>query len=165
MKMEFRKFTEFRRGIMYDLLLDAYSFDERCKACWDDDWKEADDFFFDNPEIADKYGFVTCLDNNPIGFICWDPRKCPEYVEIGHNGIRAQYKGNGYGKKQLQEAICRIKEYHGLKEIRVGTNSNLVAPRNYESVGFELYDRKENQSETAFSGDYLYYKIKLKTSE
>ena len=44
---------------------------------------------------------------------------------------------------------------------RVLTNSNLIAPRNYESVGFVLYDRKENPGETAFSGDYLYYRIQL----
>lgn len=161
MELEFRKFTEFDRGIMYELLVDAYSFDERCKKCWDENWRESDDFFFDNPEIADKYGFVTCIDGKPIGFICWDPRNRPEYVEIGHNGIRTEYKGNGYGKKQLQEAVNRIKEYDNLKEIRVWTNSNLVAPRNYESVGFQLYDRKINDSDCAFSGDYLYYRIEL----
>ena len=92
---------------------------------------------------------------------CWDPRNRPEYVEIGHNGIRAKYKGNGFGKAQLSEAIRRIKEYEGLKEIRVWTNSNLIAPKNYESVGFILYDTKENNDEAAFSGDYLYYKIQL----
>ena len=31
----------------------------------------------------------------------------------------------------------------------------------YESVGFVLYDRKENPGETAFAGDYLYYRIQL----
>lgn len=161
MNIEFRKFTDFERGVMYDILLDAYSFDERCSKCWNDNWKESDAFFFDNPNIADKCGFITCLDNKPIGFICWDPRKRPEYIEIGHNGIRTKYKGQGFGKKQLKEAIKRINEYDNLKEIRVLTNSNWVAPRNYESVGFVLYDSKPNNSETAFSGDYLYYKIEL----
>ena len=55
--------------------------------------------------------------------------------------------------------------YEGLKEIRVRTNSNLIAPRNYESVGFVLYDRKKNPGETAFSGDNLYYRIQLKEEE
>ena len=41
-----------------------------------------------NPEIAEKYGLVTCMDGVPIGFVTWDPRKRLEYVEIGHNGIR-----------------------------------------------------------------------------
>ena len=45
----------------------------------------------------------------PIGFVTWDPRNRPEYVEIGHNGIRENYKGRGYGRLQLEEAIRRIR--------------------------------------------------------
>lgn len=143
--IEFRKFTDFPRGTLYDLLQDAYSFDPRNKEIWDVNWHESDDFFYDNP----------------IGFVTWDPRNIPEYVEIGHNGIRSAYKRKGYGHMQLQEAIRRIKSYDGLKRIIVCTNGNLVAPRNYESVGFKLYDRKTNNSESAYTGDYLYYEIKL----
>ncbi len=161
-EVQFKKFTDYNRGIMYEILKDAYSFDERCAVCWDENWKQSDAFFFDNPDIADKYGFVTCYKGEPIGFICWDPRNRPEYVEIGHNGIRTKYKGKGFGKAQLSEAVRRIKEYEGLKEIRVLTNSNLIAPKNYESAGFVLYDTKENKDEAAFSGDYLYYKIQLR---
>lgn len=159
--IEFRKFTDFPRGTLYDILQDAYSFDLRNKEIWDVNWHESDDFFYDNPEIADKYGLVTCVDEYPIGFVIWDPRNIPEYVEIGHNGIRSSYKRKGYGRLQLQEAIRRIKSYDGLKRIIVCTNGNFVAPRNYESVGFKLYDRKTNNSESAYTGDYLYYEMKL----
>ena len=69
-------------------------------------------FFYDNPEIAEKYGLVTCIDGEPAGFVTWDPR-----------------------------------------------NSNLAAPKNYESVGFTLYDRKPNETESTYTGDYLYYEI------
>jgi len=31
--------------------------------------------------------------------------------------------------------------------------------KNYESVGFTLYDRKINETESAYTGDYLYYEI------
>ena len=96
MDIEFRKFTDYNRGIMYEILKDAYSFDERCAICWDENWKQSDAFFFDNPDIADKYGFITCYKGEPIGFICWDPRNRPEYVEIGHNGIKTKYKGKGF---------------------------------------------------------------------
>ncbi len=34
--VNFRKMTEFDRGILYELLTDAYSFDARYKECWDD---------------------------------------------------------------------------------------------------------------------------------
>ena len=159
--VEFRRFTEFPRGTMYDILRDAYSFDARNQQIWDENWRESDDFFFDNPHIADKYGLVTCVDGCPVGFVTWDPRNAPEYVEIGHNGIKSAYKGRGYGRMQLQEAIDRIRTYNGLKKIIVCTNSNLVAPRNYESVGFKLYDRKINDSESAYTGDYLYYEMVL----
>ncbi len=33
--------------------------------------------------------------------------------------------------------------------------------KNYESVGFKLYDRKPNETESAFTGDFLYYEIVL----
>jgi hypothetical protein len=97
--------------------------------------------------------------------VTWDPRNRPEYVEIGHTGIREKYKRQGYGHAQLAEALRRIKEYEGLKRIIVFTNSNLAAPRNYESVGFRLYDRKMNDTESAYTGDYLYYEIVLGADE
>ena len=34
MDIEFRKITDFTWGILYDILKDAYSFDERYAACW-----------------------------------------------------------------------------------------------------------------------------------
>ena len=55
----------------------------------------------------------------------------------------------------------RIREYKGLKRIIVVTNGNLIAAKNYESAGFVLYDRKPNRTESAFTGDYLYYEIIL----
>ena len=159
--IEFRKFSEFPRGTLYDILADAWSFDERNRQIWDADWRETDDFFYDHPDIADKYSLVTCLEGEPIGFVTWDPRHRPEYVEIGHNGIREQYKGRGYGRMQLEEALRRIRQYEGLKRIIVCTNSNLTAPKNYESAGFVLYDRKPNRTDSAYTGDYLWYEIVL----
>ena len=70
-------------------------------------------------------------------------------------------KGKGYGRRQLEEALNRIKQYPGLKRIIVCTNENLIAPKNYESVGFVLYDRKENQSDSFYTGAFLYYEIVL----
>ncbi|WP_160679794.1 hypothetical protein [Clostridium sp. C8-1-8] len=76
-----------------------------------------DNFFFDKLEIADKYGFITTLDGEPIGHISWDPRNMPEYVTIAHNCIATRDKDNGYGKMQLQEAIGRIFQYGGVKKL------------------------------------------------
>lgn len=162
MCIEFRKISDFNRGILYQLLVDAYSFDERCRQCWNKDWKEFDDFFYDNLEIADMYGFVTTLDGQPIGHISWDPRNRPEYVQIGHNCIATKYKGKGYGKRQLSEAVRRIRQYDSLKKIIVNTNALMIpAQRNYESVGFEFVQRRENEGAASFSGDFIDYEMKL----
>ena len=40
--IEFRKITDFPRGTLYDILKDAYSFDERYAACWEGNWRETD---------------------------------------------------------------------------------------------------------------------------
>ena len=96
MNIEFNKVSEFNRGTIFELLADAYSFDYRCAQRWSSDWKEFDNFFFDNLQIADKYGFITTLNNEAIGMISWDPRNIPDYIEIGHNCIVSKYKNNGY---------------------------------------------------------------------
>ena len=97
MDLEFKELTDFGRGLMFDILKDAYAFEEQYAACWEANWRETDDFFYDHPDIADRYGFVTCLAGEPIGFISWDPR---------HR--RTAYKGRGFGKAQLKEALWRI---------------------------------------------------------
>ena len=43
--LEFKKFTDFPRGTMYEILCDAYSYDERNKIIWDNNWKESDASF------------------------------------------------------------------------------------------------------------------------
>lgn len=72
-----------------------------------------------------------------------------------------EYKGKGYGKIQLQEAIRRIKEY-GVKKIIVTTNEiTLSAQKNYESVGFVKIGERRN-NETVFAGNYIDYELILK---
>jgi len=56
--MEFRKITGFPRGTLFDILQDAYSYDARNKEIWEKNWKEIDDFFCDNPEIAKNTGWL-----------------------------------------------------------------------------------------------------------
>ncbi len=125
-------------------------------------WHDYDDFFYSNLySIADKYGFITVVDGIAIGHISWDPRNKPDYVIIGHNCILSSYKGKGYGKIQLQEAIRIIKEYK-VKKIIVTTNEiTLSAQKNYESVGFVKISERINK-ETLFVGKYIDYEMILK---
>lgn len=112
-------------------------------------------------EIADKCGFITTLDGKAVGFASWDPRNMPAYAEIGHNCIASKYKGKGYGKLQLQEAVIRIAQ-NDVEKIIVTTNSKLIAAqRMYESVGFKEQKRRKNESSSYFAGAYIDYEYFL----
>lgn len=109
MSIKFKKVSDFDGGILFELLKDEYSFDCKYEQACRSKWQENDDFFFDNLQIADKYCFITTLNDEVIGFVAWDPRNMPEYVEIGDNCIVSKHKGNGYGKLQLQIGIIYSK--------------------------------------------------------
>ncbi len=157
MGIEFWKTTEFSRGLILDLLQDAYSFDPNYERCWQENWRQTDDFLFNNRQIAERYSFVTTLHGEPIGFIVWDPRNLPAHVEIGHNCIRTSHKGKGYGKLQLLEAMNRIRAM-GAKKIIVTTNENLVsAQKNYESAGFLCVRKRMNPDTPEVAGPYMDY--------
>ena len=161
-EIEFRSLSEFPKGTLKKQLIDAYSFDEKWQNLFEGDWQAYDDFFYDNEKVLVNCGFMTCLCGKPIGHISWDPRNAPGFVIIGHNCILTEYKGKGYGKRQLQEAVRRIIESKHPKKIIVSTNDRLIAKYNYESVGFGLVKREKNTDESAFSGDYLFYEMKTR---
>jgi ribosomal protein S18 acetylase RimI-like enzyme len=157
MSIEFKKVSDFNRGILFELLTDAYSFDCRYEQSCNSDWQVFDNFFFDNLQIADKYGFITTLNDEAIGFVSWDPRNMPEYAEIGHNCISSKHKSNGYGKIQLQEAVNRITQ-NDVRKIIVTTNDDLIpAQCMYESVGFTIYQKRKNQNIADFVGEHIDY--------
>lgn len=157
MNIEFKKVSDFKRGSLYELLKDAYSFDCRYEQSCDSDWKNFDNFFFDNLQIADKYGFITTLNSEAIGFISWDPRNMPDYVQICYNCISSKLKGNGYGKIQLQEAVNRIVK-NDVRKIIVTTNDDLLpAQRMYENVGFTIHKTRKVQNVEDFVAEHIDY--------
>lgn len=157
MNIKFKKVSDFNRGILFQLLKDAYSFDCRYEKSCKSDWQDFDDFFFDNLQIGDKYGFITTIDDEAIGFVSWDPRNMPEYAEIGYNCIASKHKGKGYGKIQLKEAVDRITQ-NEVRKIIVTTNDDLIpAQRMYESVGFTVNRKRKNQNIGDFIGEHIDY--------
>jgi ribosomal protein S18 acetylase RimI-like enzyme len=157
MSIKFRKVSDFNRGILFELLKDAYSFDDRYEQSCNSNWQAFDNFFFDSLEIADKYGFITMLNDEAIGFVFWDPRNMPEYAEIGHNCIVSKHKGKGYGKIQLEEAVNRISQ-NDVRKIIVTTDDALIpAQRMYESVGFTVYQKRKNENITDFVDEHIDY--------
>lgn len=84
---------------------------------------------------------MTVLEGKPIGFVSWNPTNLPESTEMGHNCIMTKYKGKGYGKRQMQEAVRRIMA-QGAKKIVVWINEICVpAQHTYESAGFQFVKR------------------------
>lgn len=160
MSVVFKKVSDFSRGILLELLTDAYSFDHRYENSYISDWQDFDNFFFDHLEIADQYGLITTVNDEAIGFVSWDPRNRPQYAEIGHNCIASPHKGKGYGKMQLQEAVNRISQLD-VEKIILFTNEDLIpAQRMYESVGFIKDSERKTQKIPNFIGepiDYVYY--------
>lgn len=154
---EYSRITDFPRGTLHRLLCLGYSFDSRCAVHWEQSWREFDDFFYDNPKIADSCGFYTVLDGKAAGFVSWDPRKLPESAEIGHNCVAAEFKGLGLGTAQMREALSRLTAA-GAEKVIVTTSGFLTpAQRMYERAGFKLLGRRENNGSDAFSGDYIDY--------
>lgn len=161
MKIEFAKFSDYPKGTMYRLLEDAYAYEPGFKRDFDANWKDADGFFCDHPEIADECGFITTADGLPIGCICWDPRHIPDYVELGHNCVASRYKGLKIGKLQLREAVRRISEKK-VPVIRVTTNEALLpARKNYESAGFRLKGKRDDGALKAYSGALMDYELEV----
>ena len=162
MDIGFRKITDFPRGTLCDLLKEGYSFEQRFERDCLDQWQEFDKFFYDNPHIAEFSGFMTVLSDVAIGFVSWNPTNIPISAEIGHNCIAAKYKGNGYGKQQMQEAVRRIIA-QGAKKIIVTTNEILIpAQRTYERAGFKFINKSEEPNNAEYAGMRINYEIIVK---
>lgn len=159
MDIVFKKITEFPRGSLASLLKDGYSFEPKFERDFHKQWQEFDDFFYDNPRIAEFSGFMTVLDEKPIGFVSWNPSRLPEFTEVGHNCILPEYKGKGYGKRQMQEAVRRMTA-QGPKKIVVWTNELLVpAQHTYESAGFQFVKKSEETLCPEYAGQRIHYEI------
>lgn len=161
MNIEYRKITEFPRGTLAALLKDGYSFEPKFELYWKNQWDEFDDFFYDNPNIAEFAGFMSVLNGVPIGFVSWNPTHLPKFTEVGHNCIATKYKGMGYGKAQMIEAVRRIKA-QGAKKIIVCTNERLVpAQHAYENAGFCFVEKSKETICPEFAGQRIHYEIKV----
>ena len=146
--MTYEKFSTFKKGLILSLLKDAYADEPDMVDAFSGDWEKSDAFLFDNLSFMDSTGFVTVENGIPVGFMSWDPRHVPGYIDIGHNCIIRSRKGRGLGKQQLSYGLEKIKLL-GPKRITVKTGNIpffLPARKMYESQGFVCIGKKENDS-------------------
>jgi ribosomal protein S18 acetylase RimI-like enzyme len=159
--MDVKKFSGTSEGILYTLLIDAYSEFPELTNFFKESWLEFDKFVYSNLSFMDYNGFVTLEDNIVIGFMSWDPRLLPDSVEIGHNCIIKNYQSKGYGKKQLLLGLEMIKKMKP-KSIKVKTgNIDFFKPAQcmYRSAGFGFKSiiKKDN----LFVSEVIEYELNL----
>lgn len=106
-------------------------------------WPAFDAHVFENPDTLGRCVFITCVDDQPVGFASWDPRCGPVQGVIGHNCVLPEHRGKGYGRMQIQEVLRRFREA-GLQRAIVITGDDpffVPAQRMYLSCGFRLASR------------------------
>jgi GNAT superfamily N-acetyltransferase len=139
--LTFESITEHKPGLIEWLLAESFAGmaadeaeQERCRL----KWREADRETFENPETVGRCTFVTCLGGEPIGFGSFDPRGGPEVGIIGLNCILPAYRGQGFGKRQMEEILRRLTALNIRKAV-VTTGEHAffaTAQRMYLSCGF-----------------------------
>jgi len=145
-QLNFTPIPSHGRGIVLRLLQESYNrlpqIDERLIAEWEDGWRGYDDDIFTYPDTIGATGFVTCHGETIVGFASWDPRQHP-VATIGHNCVLPAFRGNGYGRRQIEELLRRLMA-SGFRKARVTTGDHpgfIAAQQMYLSCGFREVGR------------------------
>ena len=140
--LRFTPLRQYPRGIIASLLRRSYApllaADPDVWGRESEGWEEFDREAFENLNTVGKCVFVSCLDEEVVGFGSFDPRKAPEVGVVGHNCILPEFQGRGYGTLQLIEILRRLKE-RGIDKAVVSTGLHpffLPARRTYLACGF-----------------------------
>ncbi len=159
--MKYFEFSRFHRGILNEMLMDAYSQAQQIVDRHKSDWQEFDNFVFNNLNFMDKCGFVSVENDEPIGFVSWDPRKLPDSMEIGHNCIIGKFKGKGYGSRQLGHALKTMAERKPSRILVKTGNTDFFMParKMYQSAGFE--DERIIKSDDPSVPEVVEFSLKL----
>jgi len=106
-------------------------------------WQQFDESAFAAPATIGACVFVTCLEDQPIGFGSFEPNGRDGLV--GHNCILPEFRLRGFGSRQLAEVVRRMKA-RGVNHIRVTSHEHpffLAARQMYLSFGFAETGRRD----------------------
>lgn len=161
--IRFTSFHQHSPGLLFDMLMKCYAALPEIANVEKASWKAYDDSVFTEPDTIGKCGFVSCLEEQPVGFASWDPRNHPDYVIIGHNCILPEFQERGYGRLQVIEMLKRF-ETMRFREVKVTTGSVpffVPAQRMYLSCGFKEIGREPHRIILGF--DVIHYGKELST--
>ncbi len=102
------------------------------------EWEKFDQEVFEQPETIGACIFLSWVDKQIIGFASYDPRQMPKLGIIGHNCVLPEFRGNGFGKQQIMEILCRFRAM-GIMRAEVSTGDHeffVPAQCMYLSCGF-----------------------------
>jgi GNAT superfamily N-acetyltransferase len=139
--MDFVSPEETGPGTVVSMLEEAYGAlretDTKCFAAWRKDWQAFDEFVYGDVLLARTWMFLSRVDGELAGFVSWDPRQRPLAL-LGHNCVRPQFWGRGYGVMQLVHAL-EVLRGQGFERVLVqtGVEDFFASARGmYARVGF-----------------------------
>ena len=135
-QLTFRPAVEYEPGAVYAVLARCYAdiLDVELR----DNIEHFDREIFASPDTVGACAFISCANEQSVGFFSYDPRRGPKIGIIGHNGILPPFQRRGYGTEQIRETL-RLFTVHGFARARVTTSEHpFFAParRMYEKCGF-----------------------------
>jgi GNAT superfamily N-acetyltransferase len=104
-----------------------------------------DEEAFDCPDTVGHCVFVTCLGKEPIGLGSYEPGEDQNPARIGHNCILPGFRRRGFGTRQLDEIVRRLRS-DGAERITATTSEHpffLPAREMYLSFGFAETGRRD----------------------
>lgn len=103
-------------------------------------WRRTERLALNDADVAECV-FISCVENQPIGFGSFDPRG--KIGAVGQNVIHPDACGKGYGSAQLREILRRLR-MRGCTFARVKTGEHAFfapAQEMYISRGFKEHRR------------------------
>jgi GNAT superfamily N-acetyltransferase len=130
-------------GILSSLLSKSYAdLTKSDPILWETEeisWNEFDRVVFEYAETIGACVFLSWQESELIGFGSFDPRQAPNIGIVGHNCILPEFRGQGFGKQQLDEILHRFIAL-GIMIAKANTIDNpffFPAQRMYKSCGFQ----------------------------
>jgi len=154
--LTFDSISQNDKGTISTMLIDSYeellSTGQQFWQNQKDSWVIFDTEVFDNLTTIGQCVFLTRLDRNIIGFSSFDPRRGPSFGVIGHNCILPKFRGQGFGKYQIQETIRRLK-MRSIKNAIVSTCEHpffIPAQKMYLACGFQETKRYSGEPQLGY---------------
>lgn len=148
MKLRFTSPHDQQPGVIASMLKQSYAeLLESDQEHWQPEvpkWEQFDREVFEHPDTVGSCVFLSWSEDQLVGFGSYDPRRRPELGIVGHNCVLPEFRGNGFGKQQIQEILRHFRE-RGIKVANVSTNDHeffVPAQRMYAACGFHETGRR-----------------------